>query len=161
MPFNEYSHFGGYRHHKYRCVQNPCPFRRFKNEKNTYKKPLADRCDKKHSDCCKKTFKRWSDRTTVTDEKCGTFDTNLPTPIPLTIYSIDETVFPSGTVSVYYGRGTPSTVTVTVTQSNATTQTLTIPQGNTISQTFGDIVSVSIDTAEVTGKYCLTIHYTH
>lgn len=62
-------------------------------------------------------------------------------------------------MSVYYDRGTPETITATVTDSAGVDTTITIPQGNTISQTFDNIASLTIDTAAAIGKYCLTVHY--
>ncbi|SES17922.1 Protein of unknown function [Gracilibacillus ureilyticus] len=98
------------------------------------------------------------DRPFVSDEICGNFNTTEAA-VPLTVYTKEATVFVSGTVSVFYDRGTDATITATVTDSAGVTTALTIPQGNTISQTFDDIASLSIDTAAATGKYCLTLHY--
>ncbi|MFJ5763691.1 DUF3992 domain-containing protein [Neobacillus sp. NPDC093182] len=98
------------------------------------------------------------DRPLVTDEICGNFNTTTAA-VPLTVYTKEPTVFISGTVSIFYDRGTPPTITATVTDSAGGTTVLTVPVGNTISQTFDDIASVSIDTASAIGKYCLTVHY--
>jgi hypothetical protein len=99
------------------------------------------------------------DRAFVTDEICGNFNTNPPVTVPLTVYTKDPTLFVSGTVSIYYDRGAPATITATVTDSAGGTTIFTIPRGNTISQTFDDIDTVTIDTAGAMGKYCITAHY--
>lgn len=98
------------------------------------------------------------DRPFVSDEICGNFNTTTAA-VPLTVYTSEAGLFVSGTVSVYYDRGTPDTITATVTDSAGVDTTITIPQGNTISQTFDNIASVTIDTAAAIGKYCLTVHY--
>ncbi|MMZ58516.1 hypothetical protein D1872_205010 [compost metagenome] len=99
------------------------------------------------------------DRPFVTDEICGNFNTIAPVTVPLTVWSTDGTVFPSGTVNIFYDRGTPATITATVTHSTGAPSTLTIPKGSSISETFSDITSVAIVPAGAIGKYCISVHY--
>lgn len=94
----------------------------------------------------------------VSDEICGNFNTTVAA-VPLTVYTAEATVFVTGTVSIYYDRGTPATITATVTDTAGVDTVLTIPQGNTISQTFDNIATVTIDTAAAIGKYCVTANY--
>ncbi|MFE0625083.1 S-Ena type endospore appendage [Priestia aryabhattai] len=95
------------------------------------------------------------DRSFVTDEICGSFDTTVTT-VNLTVYDQDTSIISSGTVSIFYDRGTSDTITFSVNGTPFSTQ---VPKGNTISHTFRNIDSVSIDTTGAIGKYCITLHY--
>ncbi|GAA0305584.1 hypothetical protein GGQ92_002525 [Gracilibacillus halotolerans] len=98
------------------------------------------------------------DRPYINDEICGNFNTTTAA-VPLTMYTSEDNLFVSGTVSIYYDRGTPDEITATITDTGGDTTALTIPQGNTISQTFDNIATVTVDTDAAIGKYCLTVHY--
>jgi Protein of unknown function (DUF3992) len=97
--------------------------------------------------------------TLVSESICGNFNTTAPVTVPLTVWSTDGTVFPFGTVEVFYDRGTPATITATITHATGPATTMTIPKGNTISQTFSDVTSVAIVPSDAIGKYRLNIHY--
>ncbi|MFJ5714167.1 S-Ena type endospore appendage [Neobacillus sp. NPDC093127] len=95
------------------------------------------------------------DRPFTTDDICGNFDTTVAT-TPLTVYDQDTAIISSGTISIFYDRGTPADITFSV---NGTPFPTPVPKGNTISHTFDNIDSLSIDTAGALGKYCITLHY--
>ncbi len=117
-------------------------------------------CSSPCKKCCR--CKPDKDRAIITDEICGTFDTHLPVPVPLNIYHVDESIRPFGivsTISLYYGQGDPTLITVLVTYYDLSEETIMIPRGNTITRTLRNVGSLTIQTPQASGKYCLNIHY--
>ena len=99
------------------------------------------------------------DRSFVTDDICGNFITTHTTLTPLTVFDTNGTIFPFGTISIFYDQGVLPTIIATVHHSGGGSTPLIVPEGNTISATLSDIASVSIDTPEAFGKYCLILHF--
>jgi hypothetical protein len=97
------------------------------------------------------------------DEVCGNI--NIPCTLGLvsvTIYDTDGTVFPSGSITIFYETGCAAMLQVNIFRTIGSPITFSILPGNTRSQFVSNIESIQIvcqGTGEINciGKYCLAL----